>query len=103
MVYKCLVVFTTVLSAVCLELNNQLLIYVNSEEIPEIDIEELENAMRQMKNSRAAGGDNILPAILKECYMKTKKELVKLFNNWKTLEELSCYIEIEKTTKYSIH
>lgn len=68
------------------ENTNNKIVNVNSEEMPEIDIEELEKALLQMKNGRAAGEDSILPEMLKESDRKTKEELVKLFNTCLTQE-----------------
>lgn len=64
------------------------IINVNSEEMPEIDMEELRKGLSQMKNGKAAGEDNILPEMLKESDTKVKQELVKLFNKCLTEERI---------------
>lgn len=46
---------------------------VNSEDLPETTIEELELALKQMKNGKAGGDDHILPAMLKECEENIKQ------------------------------
>lgn len=49
--------------------------------MPEIVIEEVELALKQMKNNRAGGEDNIIAEMLKESNITTKQQLRRLFNN----------------------
>lgn len=60
--------------------DNDKIVNVNSEEMSEIDMEEREKALFQVKIGKAAGEDKILPEMLKESDTRMKQELVKLFN-----------------------
>lgn len=53
---------------------------VNSEDIPEIEIYEIERALNQTKRNKAPGEDEILPEMLKEGGQPLLQELKILFN-----------------------
>lgn len=53
---------------------------VNSEEIPDIEMFEIEKALKQIKNEKSAGEDGILPEMLKAGGDQLMKQLKNLFN-----------------------
>ncbi|XP_056641545.1 craniofacial development protein 2-like [Diorhabda sublineata] len=53
---------------------------VGSEDLPEIEEEEIVKSLNQLKNGKAAGDDNIIPEMLKEGGSLLIRELKSLFN-----------------------